>query len=49
MGCLWPSAALYNLISIFSFFFSVFFVFCMLHCTGCYITNHIFLIYKKEK
>lgn len=27
--------------------FPFFFVFCMLRCTGCYITNHTFLIYKK--
>lgn len=43
MGYLRPSAALYNLICI---VFSIV-VFCMLRCTGCYITNHIFLIYKK--
>lgn len=37
IGYLQLSAALYT------------FVFCMLHCIGCYITNHIFLIYKKIK
>lgn len=27
-------------------FYLYFFPLCMLCCTGCYITNHIFLIYK---
>lgn len=31
------------------YFLFYFFVFCMLCCTGCYITNHIFLIYKINK
>lgn len=29
-----------------TFLFVFFFPLCMLCCTGCYITNHIFLIYK---